>query len=775
MKRDRSCRRTYSYSIAAFTAVAIGGAAEARADEVILSPVESATTTTTTTVAANPNLKEWSLINLQAADVASANSGAAVKVAVIDGKADCRNSALAGRCTSYGLANGTYTTYAAHATHTSGIVGASAYGIAPMANILNYAAFADNGYVAYGNGLSDIWKSAYLSGASIASMSFNCAGTALCFSGTELSTVANAAMPMLYVHAAGNDGKAVGSEWSGLNSALAAQALNRILIVGSVNANGVISTFSNRPGTGCLLATTANGCTTNMMWQYHFLVAPGEAIYSSLPNNSFGYMSGTSMATPVVAGAAALLEARWPALKTAPEKVARILLTTATDLGAPGVDPVYGYGLLNVAAAFRANGTVSLVNAVGAATVVTSSKITTSSALSKLSSILGNVTVYDSYGRDYRLAETGQLAGSLNVQAMHQQLGLRLLGASRQEDWVNSFFGESKEPKSFAYYGSGGGQQPVAGLTQDRSMRAGVDVPFKGGVAAVRLTGAGDARTDFAFDPSLRPLAYFASTSLVQGALVSSVQLRLSPTSRLMTYGIATTGAVNPQYSNDPHDLMITEKGYAPRSTLTGQSVQNSKVGVGVGYWSLLGDKTVVGVNASVVTQRNGYFTMTSDLADFNRPTQMYNLGAAASRRLGSWELSLSGEVTHMRMSGQGALGFTPATMASGEAAISKSGLALHGKQVTDRFNLSFLVPPRAVAGDLRLNYMAPTADGMGQQAVDRRVPISQLGHDPMRVEAAYQVRNGNRWSLSLSGGYNLEKATGLGRAEGMATFRLSL
>ena len=51
-------------------------------------------------------------------------------------------------------------------------------------------------------------------------------------------------------------------------------------------------------------------------------------------------MSGTSMAALVVAGAAALLQARWPAPKNAPETLARILLTSASDLGASGIDDV---------------------------------------------------------------------------------------------------------------------------------------------------------------------------------------------------------------------------------------------------------------------------------------------------------------------------------------------------------------------------------------------------------------------------------------------------
>jgi subtilisin family serine protease len=58
-------------------------------------------------------------------------------------------------------------------------------------------------------------------------------------------------------------------------------------------------------------------------------------------------MSGTSMATPHVAGAAALL---WGARPSATAGAIRRRLDTAVDdLGAPGRDPAYGYGVVDLA------------------------------------------------------------------------------------------------------------------------------------------------------------------------------------------------------------------------------------------------------------------------------------------------------------------------------------------------------------------------------------------------------------------------------------------
>lgn len=79
------------------------------------------------------------------------------------------------------------------------------------------------------------------------------------------------------------------------------------------------------------------------------LVAPGSGILSCAPpsyNNSIGYTirSGTSMATPLVSGGAALLLEKHPQMSN--EEVKYLLQTTATDLNLPKNQQ--GYGLLNI-------------------------------------------------------------------------------------------------------------------------------------------------------------------------------------------------------------------------------------------------------------------------------------------------------------------------------------------------------------------------------------------------------------------------------------------
>jgi subtilisin family serine protease len=76
--------------------------------------------------------------------------------------------------------------------------------------------------------------------------------------------------------------------------------------------------------------------------------APGNNIYSTV-RGGYRHMSGTSMAAPHVAGAAALLRSL-PAFNT-PTRIQSALRLTTIDSGAAGWDPYYGYGRIQVARA----------------------------------------------------------------------------------------------------------------------------------------------------------------------------------------------------------------------------------------------------------------------------------------------------------------------------------------------------------------------------------------------------------------------------------------
>lgn len=100
-----------------------------------------------------------------------------------------------------------------------------------------------------------------------------------------------------------------------------------VVAVGAVDSNDVRAVFSS---TGAHLA----------------VAAPGVGIVSTLPGGGYGSMSGTSMAAPFVAGAAALLKAA--VTDVTPERLRTLIISTATDLGPVGHDPEYGAGLVDI-------------------------------------------------------------------------------------------------------------------------------------------------------------------------------------------------------------------------------------------------------------------------------------------------------------------------------------------------------------------------------------------------------------------------------------------
>jgi len=89
------------------------------------------------------------------------------------------------------------------------------------------------------------------------------------------------------------------------------------------------------------------------------LTAPGSAVTSCLPGGRYGSFSGTSMASPHVNGAVALLWQRHPNLVRNVDATQRLLETTcvpqqSTACGSSGVpNNVYGYGSMNIEAAIN--------------------------------------------------------------------------------------------------------------------------------------------------------------------------------------------------------------------------------------------------------------------------------------------------------------------------------------------------------------------------------------------------------------------------------------
>ncbi|MET3951823.1 S8 family serine peptidase [Arthrobacter sp. UYEF36] len=93
------------------------------------------------------------------------------------------------------------------------------------------------------------------------------------------------------------------------------------------------------------------------------VAAPAENLIGGLPGGGYAEWAGTSGATPIVAGVAALIRSKWPEM-TASQVINRIV-STAKDAGAAGKDPLYGFGILDAEAALKAEVPETRINPLG--------------------------------------------------------------------------------------------------------------------------------------------------------------------------------------------------------------------------------------------------------------------------------------------------------------------------------------------------------------------------------------------------------------------------
>ncbi|WP_411375858.1 S8 family serine peptidase [Arthrobacter sp. MPF02] len=93
------------------------------------------------------------------------------------------------------------------------------------------------------------------------------------------------------------------------------------------------------------------------------VAAPAQNLLGGLPGGGYAEWAGTSGSTPIVAGVAALIRSKWPAMTA--EQVINRIVSTAKDAGPPGKDPLYGYGILNAEAALKADVPEAKANPLG--------------------------------------------------------------------------------------------------------------------------------------------------------------------------------------------------------------------------------------------------------------------------------------------------------------------------------------------------------------------------------------------------------------------------
>ena len=191
---------------------------------------------------------------------------------------------------------------------------ADAAGVAPGANLLSIR-------VTDASGTSDIFTVAHAivaavdAGAKIINVSLGGYSTSAVLDGALGYATERGA---LVVAAAGND-QAAQLAWPAAD--------RRVVSVGAVDAAEQQVTFSN---SGAHLQLTA----------------PGYGVQTAWLNGQRVYVDGTSASSPLVAGAIAAVISRNPSLT--PQQAAQLLARTASDGGAPGPDPAFGNGILNL-------------------------------------------------------------------------------------------------------------------------------------------------------------------------------------------------------------------------------------------------------------------------------------------------------------------------------------------------------------------------------------------------------------------------------------------
>jgi len=275
----------------------------------------------------------WGVDRIDADLVWSTNTGKGVNVAILDTGIDYDHPDLAGNIAggiNYtggwwkdGSTNKAYwDDKYGHGSHCAGIVAAlnnniGVVGVAPGASLWAVKVLGDDGY----GYISDIIQGlewCVENAIDIVSMSF---GSVEYSQSLDNACHATYGAGVLLVAAAGNEnGGAV--HYPG--------AYTSVIAVSATNIKDVIADFSS---TGPEVE----------------LAAPGVDIKSTYRYGAYALGSGTSMACPHVAAAAALAWAADPSLTT--EQLRTRLQETAEDLGDAGRDNLYGYGLVNAAAA----------------------------------------------------------------------------------------------------------------------------------------------------------------------------------------------------------------------------------------------------------------------------------------------------------------------------------------------------------------------------------------------------------------------------------------
>ena len=195
---------------------------------------------------------------------------------------------------------------------------------------------------------------------------------------------------------------------------------SNVIIVGSVDEGGQLSAFSQRAGNEAAWYLSARGERICCVYEN------GQIFVGQDDSGSFNLLfSGTSFATPQVAGAVALLAQAFPNLTG--QQIVRILLDSARDAGAAGTDSSYGTGILDIAAAMAPRGAMTLAGGTGAVRLGMDTGMGSAAmgdALANAGPVQG--VVLDAYQRAYNL----DLSTGLRGAAVQPRLAAALAGGT---------------------------------------------------------------------------------------------------------------------------------------------------------------------------------------------------------------------------------------------------------------------------------------------------------------------------------------------------------
>jgi minor extracellular protease Epr len=272
-----------------------------------------------------PQQITWGIARVKAPETWNNSTGKNVKIAVLDTGISSTHTDLAvsGGINLVGkLKNNKWNDDNGHGTHVAGIIAArnntiGVVGVAPDAQL-----YAVKVLDAYGNGyISDVIEGidwSVQNNMNVVSMSL---GTTAYSQALNDSTANAYKTGILLVAAAGNSGDGN----LGTDDVLYPAKFDSVIAVSAVDYNNIAPVWS------------ADGAKVE-------LAAPGVDIYSAWLNGGYVNASGTSMAAPFVSGVAALIKSK--NLSMTPQEIRHTLDYNAIDLGDPGRDRIYGFGLV---------------------------------------------------------------------------------------------------------------------------------------------------------------------------------------------------------------------------------------------------------------------------------------------------------------------------------------------------------------------------------------------------------------------------------------------